>query len=159
MDGSWEEVPVSATALKTRGVSESRIQRNGLAAGTIAPNFVLPDLKGKTRSLVEFRGKRLLLVFSDVTCGPCEQMAPELVKRYEHRPDDLEIVMISRGTLEDNQRKAKALGFPFPVLIQRGWEVSKEYAMFATPIGYLIDADGIIVSDVAVGPEPILALV
>jgi hypothetical protein len=31
--------------------------------------------------------------------------------------------------------------------------------MFATPIGYLIDADGIIVSDVAVGPEPILALV
>ena len=55
MDGSWEEVPVSATALKTRGVSESKIQRNGLSAGTIAPNFVLPDLEGKTRSLVEFR--------------------------------------------------------------------------------------------------------
>jgi hypothetical protein len=30
--------------------------------------------------------------------------------------------------------------------------------MFATPIGYLIDADGIIVKDVAQGNEAILAL-
>ena len=30
--------------------------------------------------------------------------------------------------------------------------------MFATPIGYLIDEQGVLVSDVAVGIEPILAL-
>jgi len=30
--------------------------------------------------------------------------------------------------------------------------------MFATPIGYLIDEQGIVASDVAVGVEPILAL-
>jgi hypothetical protein len=30
--------------------------------------------------------------------------------------------------------------------------------MFATPIGYLIDEVGIIMADVAVGVEPILAL-
>jgi len=30
--------------------------------------------------------------------------------------------------------------------------------MFATPIGYLIDEQGIIARDVAVGVEPILAL-
>ncbi len=30
--------------------------------------------------------------------------------------------------------------------------------MFATPIGYLIDEQGVIVKDVAVGVEPILAL-
>jgi hypothetical protein len=30
--------------------------------------------------------------------------------------------------------------------------------MFATPIGYLIDEEGILLSDVAVGVEPILAL-
>ncbi len=85
-------------------------------------------------------------------------MAPELVKLYERRPDDLEIVMISRGDLEENQRKAKAFGYPFPVLLQKSWEVSKDYAMFATPIGYLIDADGVIARDIALGPEAILAL-
>jgi hypothetical protein len=30
--------------------------------------------------------------------------------------------------------------------------------MFATPIGYLIDEEGIVVRDVAVGVEPILAM-
>jgi peroxiredoxin len=159
IDGNGAQAGSTATGLKTRDVSESSLARDGLKAGTIAPNFVLSDLKGKTRSLVDYRGKRVLLVFSDVTCGPCEQMAPELVKLYERRPDDLEIVMISRGDLEENKRKAKAFGYPFPVLLQRSWEVSKEYAMFATPIAYLIDADGIIAKDLAAGPEPILALV
>jgi peroxiredoxin len=159
IDGNGAQAGSTTTALKTRDVSESSLKRDGLEAGTIAPNFVLSDLKGKTRSLADYRGKRVLLVFSDVTCGPCEQMAPELVKLYEQRPDDLEIVMISRGDLEENKRKAKAFGYPFPVLLQRSWEVSKEYAMFATPIAYLIDADGVIVKDVAGGPEPILALV
>ena len=38
------------------------------------------------------------------------------------------------------------------------WEISLQYAMFATPIAYLIDEQGILASDVAVGVEPILAL-
>jgi hypothetical protein len=42
--------------------------------------------------------------------------------------------------------------------MQRQWEVSKEYGMFATPIGYLIDDQGIVANDVAVGVAPILAL-
>jgi peroxiredoxin len=147
-----------ATPLNKRDVSQSRLARDGLKAGTIAPAFALRDLDGKTRSLLDYRGKRVLLVFTDVTCGPCEQLAPELVRLHESRPDDLEILLISRGDLEDNKRKAKTFGYPFPVLVQDGWEVSKQYAMFATPIGYLIDADGIIVEDVALGNEAILAL-
>jgi hypothetical protein len=42
--------------------------------------------------------------------------------------------------------------------MQRHWEISREYGMFATPIGYLIDERGIIAADVAVGAEAILAL-
>ena len=46
----------------------------------------------------------------------------------------------------------------FPLALQRQWEISREYAMFATPVGYLIDADGIVAAGVATGPEAILAL-
>jgi hypothetical protein len=42
--------------------------------------------------------------------------------------------------------------------VQKQWEISREYGMFATPIGYPIDEQGIIARDVAVGIEPILAL-
>ena len=151
------EVATGAVRLKSRPVTESTIVRDGLRAGAEAPNFVLADLDGKPRSLLDYRGKRVLLVFSDVTCGPCQEVALEPVSRYKRRPKGLEIVMIGRGDPETSRRRAR--GYPFPVLLQKSWEVSKLYGMFATPIGYLIDENGILVEDVAVGPQPILDLV
>ena len=44
------------------------------------------------------------------------------------------------------------------MLLQRRWEVSKEYGIFATPVGYLIDEEGVIAKDVAVGSDAILRL-
>jgi len=46
----------------------------------------------------------------------------------------------------------------FPVVLQQRWEISRLYAMFATPMAYSIDEAGIITHDVAVGVEPMLAL-
>ena len=141
-------------------VAGSRINREGLPAGSQAPNFVLPDLSGNRRALAEFRGKRVLLVFSDPECGPCQALTPELVELDRRRRDDsLEVLMISRGGVEANRTKAEAQGITFPVVLQRRWEISKEYAMFATPAGYLLDEEGRIAKQVAVGPEDILRLV
>ena len=158
-DNSSEAAAAPGTALKTRDVAESNIVRDGLPAGTEAPNFVLSDLDGNSHALVDYRGKRVLLVFSDINCGPCEAMSPELVKLAETRGDKLQVLMISRGDDEANRRKAQAFGYPFPVLRQKNWEISKLYGMFATPIAFLIDENGVIEKDVASGPEPILNLV
>ena len=149
----------TATAVKTRDVSESSIVRDGLPPGVEAPNFVLKDLDGKTHSLVDYRGRRVLLVFSDVGCGPCEAVSPGLVELSEKKGKKVQVLMISRGDEVENKSKAEAFGFPFPVLRQKSWEISKLYGMFATPIAYLVDENGIIEKEVAVGPEPILALV
>ena len=54
--------------------------------------------------------------------------------------------------------KASKLGLTFPIVMQKQWELSMKYGMFATPIGYLIDEQGILISDVAVGVEPICKL-
>jgi len=43
-------------------------------------------------------------------------------------------------------------------VMQKQWELSMKYGMFATPIGYLIDEQGVLLSDVAVGVEPIISL-
>jgi hypothetical protein len=42
--------------------------------------------------------------------------------------------------------------------LQQHWEISRRYAMFATPIAYLIDEAGVIVHDVAVGEDAIRKL-
>lgn len=142
-----------------RPMSESRIEREGLKAGTPAPPFELPTLRGETASLAEQRGRRVLLVFSDPDCGPCEKVIPELARLHrERRNDGLEIIMVSRGELEENRRKAEAFGIDFPVVLQSGWKLSKKYGIFATPIAFLINEEGVIERDVARGPSEILSL-
>ena len=147
-----------ARALRTRDLTESRLVRDGLSAGATAPDFTLPDLEGETRSLADFRGRPLLLVFSAVDCPPCAELAPSLVRLHERVGDELGVVMISHGDPQLNRLKATAFGYPFPVLLQRGREVAKAYGTFETPVGYLIDADGVIAADLAVGGDAILAL-
>jgi peroxiredoxin len=143
-----------------RSLSESRIEREGLKAGTPAPRFELPDLTGGKVSLVEHRGRRVLLVFSDPDCGPCQDLLPELARFHrEHASDRLSVVMVSRGGVEENQRKADAFGVEFPVALQSGWKLSKKYGIFATPVAFLIDEAGVIERDVARGPSEVLSLV
>ena len=66
--------------------------------------------------------------------------------------------MVSKGEPKENRAKVKEHGLTFPIVLQQQWEISRRYAMFATPIAYLIDETGKIEKDVAVGTEPILAL-
>jgi peroxiredoxin len=140
-----------------RSLARSKIKRHGLKAGTPAPDFRLPCLDGTVRSLGDFRGSRVLLVFSDPHCGPCQALAPQLEK-FHREHTDIFVVMISRGEPRDNRAKVKERGLTFPVLLQRQWEISRLYAMFATPMAYVIDEQGVIFNDVTVGVEPIIRL-
>lgn len=140
-----------------RPLSESHINRNGLSAGTPAPPFRLPRVGGGDLSLEQYRGQRVLVVFSDPDCGPCDHLAPQLEQLHRRRPD-VQVLMISRGEVEENRRKISQQGLTFPVVLQRQWEISRLYAMFGTPIAYLIDEQGIIAADVASGADAILAL-
>jgi peroxiredoxin len=143
-----------------RDLAASRIEREGLKAGTPAPPFHLPDINGRTVSLEEFRGRKVLLVFTDPHCGPCDQVAPHLRQLHEqHLNNGLAVVMVGRGGLEENRRKAESHGFEFPVVLQQKWHLSKKYGIFATPVAFLIDERGVIAKDVAKGVDEIMALV
>lgn len=142
-----------------RPLAESHIERNGLRAGTLAPGFRLPDLQGHSVSLDDYRRRRVLLVFSDPHCGPCDELAPHLARLHqEHRNNGLAVILVGRGSEEENRNKAQKFGFDFPVVLQDKWKLSKEYGIFATPVAFLIAENGVIARDVAVGKEAILAL-
>ena len=140
-----------------RSLARSKIKRDGLKAGTLAPEFRLPRLDGGELSLAKLRGKHVLLVFSDPHCGPCQVLAPQLEK-FHREHAEISVVMISRGELKENRAKVKEHRLTFPVVLQQRWEISRLYGMFATPVAYLIDETGVIAHDVAVGVEPILNL-
>ena len=66
--------------------------------------------------------------------------------------------MVSRGGLEENRRKAEAFGIEFPVVLQSGWKLSKKYGIFATPVAFLVNEEGVIEREVARGRSEILSL-
>jgi peroxiredoxin len=140
-----------------RALANSKINRNGLKAGTVAPEFRLARLDGGELALSELRGRLVLLVFSSPQCGPCNTLAPKL-QRFHRKHSELELVMISRESLDENLAKVKEHGLTFPVVLQKQWEVSRAYAYFATPVAYLIDPSGVIAADVAVGVDAIVKL-
>jgi peroxiredoxin len=140
-----------------RSLAGSRLNRNGLRPGTPAPAFSLPRLDGGELSLGDYAGRRVLLVFSDPDCGPCNLVAPKLERLSKQLPN-VSVVMVSRGDVEANRRKVAEHGLTFPVVLQEQWQLSREYAKFATPIAYLIDEEGRIAADVALGMDAILAL-
>lgn len=136
----------------------SKINRSGLSTNTPAPEFRLPTIDGREISLSDFHGKSVLLVFSDPTCSPCTLLAPYL-ELIHNQNQNVQVLMISRGSVESNQAKISELGLTFPIVLQKQWEVSRKYGMFATPIAYLINEQGIITADVAVGVDSILDIV
>src|SRR3954471_24365676 len=61
-----------------QATTPSRIGRDGLELGTKAPDFTLPTVAHGERSLHEFAGGKVLLVFTQSGCGPCHAIVPEL---------------------------------------------------------------------------------
>lgn len=140
-----------------RSLPRSRINRNGLAAGTMAPDFDLPALDGGQVTRSEYAGRWLLLVFSDPECAPCQALLPRLDRAT--RTAKVSVLLVSRGDADANRQKMAEARVTLRVALQRNWEVSRLYGMFATPIAYLVDPNGRIAEDVATGGQAILALV
>src|SRR6266852_5287295 len=127
----------------------------GLELGTPAPAFALPDLAGRERRLEDFLGKPLLVTFFSTTCGYCQQMAPRLGELPEDGP---RVLLISNGDADEHLQLAAEHKWRCDVVLQKGTEVLTAYKATGTPTGYLIDAEGRIASELAIGADALLAL-
>ncbi len=114
----------------------------GLEIGTEAPAFTLPDAAGQMVALGDFAGQKVLLVFSSMKCPACTEVWPHL-KTCGERVGDVQVVMISHGTVEENRQLMEEQGFDFPVLT---WDdgVFEDYQVPGTPFFYVIDGEGVI---------------
>ncbi len=117
------------------------------SVGKDAPDFTLKDLNGKDVSLVDFRGKVILLNFWATWCPPC---ITEMVKLEELKQalqgEDFEILAVS--TDRSLSRVKKFVGrhpVSFVVLHDSDIKVSRKYNVFSLPTTFLIDGKGRIV--------------
>ena len=124
--------------------------------GETAPNFSLINQDNKKISLEEFRGKKVVLEWTNHECpfvkrhyetGNMQRLQKELVE------DDviwLSIVSSAKGKqgyIDQDQAKKLTLtrdAYPNHVLLDEDGSVGKKFAAKTTPHMYVIDEDGVL---------------
>jgi methylamine dehydrogenase accessory protein MauD len=130
-------------------ITPSRIGRDGIKVGKKAPDFTLPSASNGERSLRDYSGRKLLLVFTQSGCGPCRRIVPEL-NRVQAK-GECQVLVINNGGLDETRKWATQVDARFPILAQEKLSVSKRYEAFVTPFVFLIDEHGVVVSKGIVG--------
>jgi len=122
-----------------------------MALGVEAPDFSLPDARGKTVSLADFAdAPALLVIFMCNHCPYVKHVADELAKlAIEYQGRNVAIVGINANDVEshpeDSPKKmaeeANRRGYTFPYLYDETQEVAKEYHAACTPDFFVFDQD------------------
>jgi peroxiredoxin len=111
-----------------------------------APDFTLPLLDGGNLRLQEQRGQVVLVNFWASWCGPCRQEMP-LLERMHQRYQDAGFVVLGVN-VEGEERPARGLvqqtGVTFPILIDKGQQVSELYDVSAMPSSVVLDRNGVV---------------
>jgi peroxiredoxin len=148
----------AATELGSHRHSKTRVA--GLPVSAPAPPFALPALDGEIVTLDGLRssGRPVLLVFSDPSCGPCNALLPDVANWQREHSEQMRVVLIGHGTVEQNAAKAGEHELA-DVLLEQDREAAESYHAHATPSAVLVSVDGRIASPLALGPQAISALV
>jgi peroxiredoxin len=123
--------------------------------GDPAPAFTLQNLHGKRVNLSDFRGGQTLLLFWNPGCGFCQRMLDDLKAWEAHPPAGApRLLVVSTGSVESNQE----LGLRSTIVLDQNMHVGSTFGANGTPMGVLVDAQGKIASELAVGAPAVLAL-
>ena len=109
-----------------------------LEVGQKAPEFSLPDKDGKTVSLSDFLGKKVVLYFypKDNTPG-CTRQACAFAGAYNgFKEKNIEVIGISKDSIASHQKFAEKYNLPFILLADTALEVIKAYGVWQEKKNY-----------------------
>ena len=143
-----------ANLYKSAPGMEGPAENPGLAVGSQAPDFTLPDANAEKVTLSEFRGKNVVLVFYPLDWSPAcsDQLSLYQSELAEFAKHDAEVIAISVDSLYSHGAWAAVRGITFPLLADFNphGEVSRLYKVMRSSDGfseralYIIDRQGVI---------------
>jgi peroxiredoxin len=97
-----------------------------------------------------------LAFFLSTTCGYCGEVVDQ-IRKWESSADrnGTKAIMFSEGDVDTH----KNYGLSTPIVIDEGYKLSNNLGMFGVPSAVLIDEEGAIASETAVGGPMIWSLI
>lgn len=129
-----------------------------LAAGDPAPDFTLPDADGRSVSLSDYRGRRVVVYFYPAAGTPgCTTQACDFRDSLtEFGEAGLDVVAISPDVAPELARFRDAHGLRFPLLSDPEREVLTTWGAYGEKQLYGKTVTGVIRSTFVVGPEAMI---
>lgn len=128
--------------------------------GKTAPNFTLVDAEGKSHTLSDYRGKLVVLEWTNPDC-------PYVMRHYkegtmtalESAFSDTQVVWLAINTTHYNTAEATRKwstekGLSYPTLLDADGAIGHLYAAKTTPHMFVVDASGKLVYDGAIDDSP-----
>jgi len=117
-----------------------------LQVGVQAPAFTVTSLDGKTRSISDYHGKGLLMIFMSSWCPCSNESIPIVNDAYQrHKKDNVEFLMVG---IQEAKSKFEGFiakrGILFPAIYDDDKLISRPYGINAPPTMVFIDKNGIV---------------
>jgi peroxiredoxin len=115
-----------------------------IQAGSLAPNFTLPDLEGSMHELDELKGRVVVLNFWSPECEWSERVDRELIAFMVAWEDEVTCIWIASNANEPREmieRVSEGRGIPL-VLLDPEQQVADQYGAQTTPHIFILDRDG-----------------
>jgi len=113
--------------------------------GGIAPRFTLEDTQGTQISLLDHRGKVVLINFWATWCPPCRQEMPGIQQQFEEFEGDLVVLAIDNDEPDSIVREFQEdLGLTFDILLDPAGHVNIQYQIRSYPTSLFVDENGMI---------------
>ncbi|MDE3109414.1 MAG: TlpA family protein disulfide reductase [Acidobacteriota bacterium] len=116
-----------------------------LLSGTVAPEFSLKGVDGKSVSLAEtLKNGPALVAFFKVSCPTCQFALPFIQRLHEaYGGANVAFLAVSQDAAADTREFMAEFGLKLPVLLDNdGYVASKSYGLTNVPSLFWIDSDG-----------------
>ena len=120
---------------------------------TIAPQFTLTDVNGRTVRLSDYHGKVVLINFWATWCPPCRAEMPDLVRlQREHGKEGLQIIGITYPPQKKTRVRtfARSVKVNYPIILGTRQIKARFSSDETLPLTVVINRDGK-VSDIISG--------
>jgi cytochrome c biogenesis protein CcmG/thiol:disulfide interchange protein DsbE len=117
-------------------------QAVAIEIGQSAPDFTLTDINGQQISLMDFKGKAIILNFFASWCPPCRSEIPDFVELQKIYGDkDFTFIGVSLVDAKESKDFSAKMGINYPVLVDDE-KVSAVYGpVRSIPTTFVIDKD------------------